>query len=63
MIINTDTNDDVSPGKKKVWSSVVTICDTEDSDEEMSVFKQPGKKRKLTKNRDLVRGLLLCLHR
>lgn len=37
-------------------TDVVTISD--DSEEEMSVFKQPGKKRKINNSRDLVSGFL-----
>lgn len=36
------------PAKSKGWSSsVITISGDEDSDEEMAIFKQPGKKRKI----------------
>jgi len=48
------TETDVSPAKNKglSLSTVVTISD--DSEEEMAVFKQPGKKRKINNSRDLV---------
>lgn len=53
----TETN--ASPVKTKGWSStsVLSNCSDDDSEEEMSVFKQPGKKRKMNKSQYFVRGL------
>lgn len=51
-IFFTETN--ILPAKNKglCLSTVVTISD--DSEEEMAVFKQPGKKRKIKNSKDLV---------
>lgn len=54
----------VSPAKKKGWSStsVAATTLTDDSDEEMSVFKQPGKKRKVKSSKYFVSCPLIYLN-
>lgn len=46
-----ETNTSPAKNKGLCLSTVVTISD--DSDEEMAIFKQPGKKRKINNSRDL----------
>jgi len=52
----TETN--ISPGKNKGLCLPTVITFSDDSEEEMAVFKQPGKKRKINNCRDLVSGFL-----
>lgn len=61
LFFSTETN--ASPIKTKGWSStsIVGNCSDDDSEEEMSVFKQPGKKRKMNKSRYFVSGLRTIL--
>lgn len=50
----TETN--VSPVKNKGLNLSTVVTTSDDSEEEMAVFKQPGKKRKINNSKDLVSG-------